>query len=483
MDVRTRFAPSPTGYLHVGGVRTALYNWLYARKMNGKYVLRIEDTDQVRSTEESMHMVIEDLDWLGLKWDEGPKVDGPHKPYLQSQRKSIYKEHADRLMKSGSAYPCFCTDAELEEKKTIALKLGKPPHYDGTCRNLPADEVKKRFAEGKTATVRFKVPHKDFSFTDLAKGEVAFPAGMVGDFVILRSDGMPVYNFCCVVDDATMKMSHVIRGDDHLSNTVRQIVLYEAFGYKAPVFGHVSTILGADKQRLSKRHGSTSCDEYRKNGYLPEAILNYMALLGWSPPDGQEIMTTSELIAKFDLDRFIASPAVFDEVKLKWVNSQHLRMLPHADLWQRLQPYFKEAGLHFLNAESNWVDQSLGLLKTSMETLKDGVELFRPLSDAAYKVLPESAETNGWESSKKVIESWSSILKGISHDYLTEDGFMQAQDAVKDSCQVKGKFLFMPIRVAVIGKPHGAELKQLVPLIPRKSLIQRAEVYLNHMKV
>lgn len=479
--VRVRFAPSPTGYLHVGGARTALYCYLFARKNNGKFILRVEDTDEERSTEDSMRMQLADLKWLGYKYDEGVDADslkdfGSYGPYRQSQRLAIYREHADKLLKEGKAYYCFLTDEEIEAQREAAMKAGKPPQVNSPYRNMSLKEAEKKIAEGGKAVVRFKVPDltREYSFVDLVRGEVKFPSDMVGDFVCLRSGGMPVYNFCCVVDDALMKMTHVLRAEEHLSNTLRQMMLYEAFGYSLPEFGHMSIILGPDKQKLSKRHGATSVHEYSERGYLPEALSNFIALLGWSSPKAQEILSMDEMIEQFSTDRLNPAAAVFDEVKLKWMNAQHLRALPHIELWKRLEPFFEKAGLTF-SGDSDWQDRSLAVFKTSMETLVDAVELYRPLSESSFVVHDEAKESLAWPTTKAVINEWLKLIDAHSGSSITEAEFMALQDAVKNNCKVKGKELFMPIRVAVVGKPHGAELKILVPLMNKKVLIARAQ--------
>jgi nondiscriminating glutamyl-tRNA synthetase len=485
--VRVRFAPSPTGYLHIGGARTALYCYLYARQKKGQFILRVEDTDEERSTEDSMRMQLADLKWLGYKYDEGVDPDtlkdfGPYGPYRQSQRKAIYREHAEKLLKEGRAYYCFLTDEEITRQREESVKAGRPPQVNSPYRDMPLKDAEKKIAAGETAVVRFKVPDltRQYKFTDLVRGEVNFPSDMVGDFVCLRSGGMPVYNFCCVIDDALMKMTHVFRAEEHLSNTLRQMMLYEAFGYALPEFGHMSIILGSDKQKLSKRHGATSVNEYKENGYLPEAISNFIALLGWSSPKAQEILSMDELIEQFSTDRLNAAAAVFDEVKLKWMNAQHLRALPHKELWSRLQPFFDAAKLK-LPTDANWQAMSLSLFKTSMETLKDAVELYRPLSTAPLHVFDEAKETLSWPTSKAVVTEWKKQISLQKNDFLSEAEFLSVQDAVKLACQVKGKELFMPIRVAVVGKPHGAELKILIPLLAKSTLIERAELVLNNM--
>ena len=344
-SVRVRFAPSPTGHLHVGGARTALYNYLFARHHGGEFILRVEDTDQARSTEESMRLQIADLAWLGLTWSEGPDPDtlvdaGPHGPYRQSLRLPIYAEHAEKLLNQGRAYYCFMTDAEIEAQRAASIAAGRPPQVDSPYRDLKLGDARARLAKGDQAVVRFRVDQKrDYVLDDLVRGQVTFPSDMVGDFVLLRSTGMPVYNFCCAVDDALMKISHVFRAEEHLSNTLRQMMIYEAFDYPLPRFGHLSIILGADRQKLSKRHGATSCHEYNVNGYLAEALNNFVALLGWSSPEAQEILSMDQMIAQFTPERLNSSPAVFDETKLKWVNATHLRALPDDELWRRLDPF------------------------------------------------------------------------------------------------------------------------------------------------
>lgn len=484
MSVRVRFAPSPTGYLHVGGARTAFFNYLFAKKNNGTFILRVEDTDLERSTEEALKMQIEDLTWLGLKWDEGVdpvthKSVGPHAPYKQSERAAIYKEHAEKLLESGKAYFDFRTDEELDALKAKAVADGS----HRTPRPEPMvslAEARARIAKGEKAAVRFRVDDiRDYILQDLVRGEVKFPSDMVGDFVVLRSNGMPVYNFCCVIDDALMKITHVFRAEEHLSNTLRQQMLYEAFGYKTPQFGHLSLVLGEDRQKLSKRHGATSCNEYKKRGYLPEALLNFLALLGWSPSDDREIFSIPELVQAFSETRLNPAGAVFDEKKLKWMNSMHLRALPHDELWKRLEPFLKDAGIT-VPSDKNWIDRALGLFKTYMETLEDGVNLFKPVDDSHFAIAAEGKEALTWDSSRAVLEAWKNGLSQHG-DFLTAEEFDALQNKVKDEAKVKGKHLFMPIRVAIIGKPHGAELKVLVPLIHRDSLLKRAQVCLAAM--
>lgn len=483
-SIRTRFAPSPTGYLHVGGARTALYNWLFARKNGGQFIYRVEDTDEARSTEESLRMQIADMNWLELNWDEGPDPKtladhGPDQPYRQSRRQEIYKKYAETLLAQGRAFYCFMTDEEIETQREQLLKQGKPPQVQSPYRDWTVTQAREKIAKGEKASLRFKVSEvREYVLQDLVRGEVRFPSDMVGDFVILRSSGMPVYNFCCVIDDALMKISHVFRGEEHLSNTLRQMMLYEAFGFPLPQFGHLSIILGADKQKLSKRHGATSVNQYAEAGFLPEAMNNFLALLGWSSPEGKEVMSMEEMTQSFSPDRLHASPAVFDETKLLWMNAMHLRALPHEELWRRTEPFLTAAGLK-LPQDPEWRDRALGLLKTSMQTLKDAVELFRPLSQTNLEVAAEGKDVLSWDTSSNVIETWKAKVNGSGDQYLSEDQFLKIQDEIKTECGVKGKHLFMPIRVAVIGKPHGAELKHLVPLLSKSTLVERADFVLN----
>lgn len=478
--VRVRFAPSPTGYLHVGGARTALYNYLFAKKFGGKFILRIEDTDLERSTDESLRMQIEDLQWLGLEWDEGVdpstlKSFGPEGPYRQSERLAIYKKYGDQLVDEGFAYYDFRTDEELDRLREAGDKYTRIPRPDSI---VSANEARQRMSRGELAAVRFKVEGgAEHVIQDLVRGEVRFPEEMVGDFVLLRSNGMPVYNFCCAVDDALMEISHVFRAEEHLSNTLRQKMIYDALGFKAPQFGHLSLILGKDKQKLSKRHGATSCHQYNELGYLPEALLNFVALLGWSPESGEEILSADELIAQFDIQRLHVAGAVFDDEKFKWMNSMHLRKLSNEKLWELILPRLKKENIH-LNANHDFIEKSLETFKSKMETLNDAIELYRPIDIQHFAISADAEEVLHWPSSLSVFAYWKTLLKNDSTPYISEEEFDEMQNKVKEETKVKGKQLFMPIRVAIIGKPHGSDLKMLVPLIDRQSLIERVDLVL-----
>lgn len=339
--IRVRFAPSPTGYLHIGGARTALFNWLYARKTGGAMVLRIEDTDAERSTEESFQAILSSLEWLGLEWDEGPGKDGPYGPYVQSARSVVYTAEIEKLLSAGLAYHCYCTPDELDELRREALEQKRPVRYDGRCRRLPADEVHRRLETNVPHVVRFKLPEGVTRFRDVVRGEFEIDNAEMDDFVLRKSDGHPTYNFAAVVDDARMQISHVIRGDDHLSNTPRQVQLYRALGYRLPKFVHLPMILGSDRARLSKRHGATSVLEYRRLGYTPDGLVNYLALLGWSLDGKTEVFTRRSLIDNFSLKRVSKNPAAFDTEKLDHINAEHFQRMDPLDkvtlIYNRLQ--------------------------------------------------------------------------------------------------------------------------------------------------
>ncbi len=385
------------------------------------------------------------------------------------------------MLATGQAYYCFMTDAEIEVQRQEAVRQGRPPQVNSPYRDWPMEKAQERLAKGDQAVVRFKVMEKkDYVLNDLVRGQVTFPSDMVGDFVMLRSSGMPVYNFCCAIDDALMKITHVFRAEEHLSNTLRQMMLYEAFKYEMPQFGHLSIILGSDRQKLSKRHGATSCHEYNLNGYLPEALNNFIALLGWSSPNAQEILSMQEMIEQFGPERLNAAPAVFDETKLAWVNATHLRALAPEELWRRVEPYLLEAGFK-LPASPQWRARALETFKTSMNNLKDAVELFRYVNEGAMPIAPEAKEVFDMPTSKQVIQAWREGVKSAPGDFMSEEQFLKLQDTIKDGQGVKGKNLFMPIRVAIIGKPHGTELKMLVPLLHKNTLLARADEALGRL--
>ena len=366
--VVTRFAPSPTGWLHLGNARTAIFNFLFAKHNNGKLILRIEDTDKERSKKQYEEALLEDLEWLGIKWDEGP--------YRQSERGAIYKKYIQELLNKGKAYLCFCSQEEIEREREKARKEGKPYRYSGKCRNLTPEQIKKYLEEGRPYVIRFKVPeNKEVVFNDLIKGEVKFNTKDLGDFVIVRSDGSPVYNFVVVIDDALMGITHVIRGEDHLSNTPKQILIYEALGFKIPQFAHLPIILGEDRSKLSKRHGAVSVRQYRKEGYISQALFNYLTLLGWYPKDGREILSLEELIKEFDIEDIHNAPAIFNKEKLYWMNGVYIReVLSLEELYHTLINYLKEYAEEFPEEERKIVRK---ILESEEEYLKKVIEKTR----------------------------------------------------------------------------------------------------------
>src|SRR5438445_5682538 len=371
--VRVRFAPSPTGQLHIGNVRTALFNWLFARQKGGAFILRIEDTDLERSEARYETQLIEDLKWLGIDWDEGPDVGGPYPPYRQSDKMDVYRGYAERLINGQKAYYCFCTAEELERDRQQAMAEQRQPNYSGKCWNLDRAEAQRRLAAGEPAAIRLRIPEHPIRFHDIVRGDVEFSNEVVSDPIIVRSSGMPVYNYVVVIDDADMKITHVIRGDDHISNTPKQVAVYEALGLPAPEFAHLSTILGPDRERLSKRHGATSVANFREMGILPEALMNYLALLGWAPSGGdREIFSPEELVREFSLERVTPSPAVFDMEKLHWLNRHYIKAADPKRIEQIARAYFVDAGLlrdHWGEAEHAWFAQLLALFLPAVDML------------------------------------------------------------------------------------------------------------------
>jgi len=482
-NIRVRFAPSPTGHLHVGNVRTAIFNWLFARKASGPFIIRIEDTDIVRSEERFEGLIYEDLHWLGLQWEEAPDIGGPHGPYRQSDRLSLYREKALQLVQSRRAYHCFCSEAELEKQAESAKQAGIPWKYPGTCLSLADDEVKQRLSRGDTSVVRLKVREGQIRFQDVVHGGMEFSSEVVSDPILIRSNGLPTYNYAVVVDDALMEITHVIRGDDHLSNTPKQVLIYEAFGWALPVFAHLSTILGSDHTRLSKRHGATSVKNLQDMGILPEALVNYLALLGWAPHEGQsEILPIGELIRSFELERVSKSAAVFDLNKLYWINRHYLKECDRTRLLELTIPFLRHAG--FLadidNAVSKWAGQVIEALLPGVDNLSqipakaafifdfDPSESLK--TDPVQHVLSETKATD-------VIRVFADELIKPGREVLRD--WKEIVSAVKAQTGQKGKQLFHPIRVALTGSDSGPELDKLLPIFENGSRLLLPKSVLN----
>ncbi len=478
--MRVRFAPSPTGQLHVGNARTALFNWMLARGGDGTFILRIEDTDAERSSIESETGILDDLRWLGLGWDEGPDIGGAAGPYRQSERLHLYESYANELMASGHAYRCFCSPADLESERRAALAAGQQVKYSGKCRSLSAEDVGARIAAGDRPAIRFRVPEgREIVFADAVRGDVRFHTDVVGDPVIVRADGSPAYNFAVVVDDALMGVTHVVRGEDHISNTPRQILLYEALGFAAPVFAHLSLVLGPDHSPLSKRHGATSVAEFRSKGYLPEALVNYLALLGWSPREAAPVpdaaggddgvlMPLAEMARRFALDKVGLSAGVFDEDKLAWVNRHYLKAADPARLAELVVPFFERAGVG-LGADRRALDflaTVLPMASGSVDRLDQVPGRLRFLFDYSPEtVLDDPAVAAELEDPavQRVVATLADVLAGAPR--LDRERFRAAAAEVRAQTGQKGKALFHPIRLALTGRPEGPELDLAVPAI------------------
>ncbi|MCM8785595.1 MAG: glutamate--tRNA ligase [Candidatus Omnitrophica bacterium] len=471
--VRVRFAPSPTGFLHIGNARTALFNYLFARKNKGKFILRIEDTDKERSKKEYEEAIIEDLKWIGIEWDEGPDIGGEYGPYRQSERIDIYKEFAEKLLKEGIVYKCYCTKEELEKTREDAQKKGLPPGYDGKCRNLTKEKISQYEKEGRSFVLRLKVPEEKIEINDLIRGKVIFEGENLTDFVIMKSDGVPTFNFAVVIDDYLMKITHVIRGEDHLSNTPKHILIFKAIGAKLPFFAHMSMTLGPDRTRLSKRHGATSVRAYREEGYLPEAFFNYISLLGWGTTESKEIFTKEELIEEFSLERCHKASAIFDKEKLLWMNSYYIRKTELDKIYQLSIPFLKKENLieDMVDKEKEeYIKRAISLEQEKIKTLKEVpflIEFF--LKEPEYE--KENYEKLINYGTKKILGEIVSILENIDN-FKKED----IEKKIRDYCREKGlktSDVFHPLRFAVSGRTKGPDLFGMIELLGKEKTVER----------
>ena len=473
MSVRVRFAPSPTGYLHVGGARTALYNYLFARRMGGVFVLRIEDTDAARSTDESVRAIFESLRWLGLTWDEGPESGGAHGPYFQSERRDRYALHARTLIESGGAYPCYCTAEELEARRQSQSARGEAPRYDGRCRGLDAAARAAREAEGRTPALRFALPGPGVTaWEDQVRGRVEFQNEVLDDFVLLRSDGLPTYNFACVVDDHEMEITHVIRGDDHISNTPRQLLIYAALNWAAPRYAHVSMILGADGTRLSKRHGATSVQAYHELGYLPQSLVNFLALLGWSYDGKQELFSLDEMERLFDLERVGANPAIFNLEKLEWINGQHLRRLSEEERTRLVMDFLAARGHDLSRHPEAWWTALTRAIGDRLKTLVDAE------SYGAF-ALRDTLETDpvAWSElcEKSDVGPRLDQLAGVieADAAFSLESLEAATRGVAKDLGIKAGELMSAARVALTGRKVAPGLFEVMWLLGRQKSVAR----------
>jgi glutamyl-tRNA synthetase/nondiscriminating glutamyl-tRNA synthetase len=481
--MRVRFAPSPTGQLHVGNARTALFNWLLARGNDGIFILRIEDTDVERSTKESEESILDDLRWLGLEWDEGPDVGGSDGPYRQSERLHLYTSYANELLAGGHAYYCFCAAQKLEADRRAMLAAGRPPRYAGTCRSIPPEDARKRLEGGERAVIRFRVPeHIDVAFQDVVRGEVTFSTDVIGDPVLVRSDGHPAYNFAVVVDDALMRVTHVIRGEDHISNTPRQVLLYRALGFAPPRFAHLSLVLGPDHTPLSKRHGATSVSEFRARGYLPEALTNYLALIGWSPRSGggqseedAELMPMEEMARRFALEDVGHSAGVFDPEKLAWMNRHYMKAAPPARLVAESVRFFQARGYlpGKTDAALEYLESLLPMAVGSVDRLEEITERLAFLFDFDPVSALERPEVAGILHEPGAADVIAALPAAITGPMLDRDAFRAMATRVREKTGQKGKALFHPIRVALTGQDGGPELDLAVPAIERGAQLSR----------
>lgn len=488
--IRVRFAPSPTGLLHVGNARTALFNWLFARSMGGKFILRIEDTDLQRSKESFEKQLIDDLVWLGLTWDEGPNENDPGEkgefgPYRQSKRLEIYAQHTAQLLADGKAYRCFCTQEELETERMKAMVQNRPQVYSGKCRNLSKTEIKENLLRGKWYSVRLKIPNRIIRFHDVVRGDLQFAPESISDPILVRSahggtagasPGVPVYNYVVTVDDALMGITHVIRGDDHISNTPKQVAIYEAFGWKVPQFAHLSTILGPDRERLSKRHGATAISSFREMGYFPEALTNHLALLGWSPDDKTETSTLEQLVRAFNLERVTQSPAIFDFEKLNGLNRHYIENSQSSRVASLCWDYFggylpakEEASDAVLIWFFHMVSLFVPYVSHLDEVAAKAAFVFHTDPSVA-RADPENAEILAMESAHVVLTELANRVRAHTGPISGSD-FSKWLDDVKIITGVKGRELYRPVRIALTGSHSGPDFDKLIPVLESGAML------------
>ena len=460
--MRLRFAPSPTGFLHIGNARTAIINNLLALKNKADLILRIEDTDMERSSLESEKSIINDLKWLGIEWSEGPDIGGNYGPYRQSERFDIYRKYTDKLLNEGKAYHCFCTSEEIDEMRKEAQKTGRNETYNGRCRNLSQEQKQKFLDEGRKPTIRFKVESDiDISFNDIIKGDVSFNSSNIGgDFIIVGSDKVPVYNYIVVIDDSLMKITHVVRGEDHLSNTPKQILIAKALQFELPQYAHMPLVMGDDRKKLSKRHGITSVNLYREEGYLPEALVNYISMLGWAADNEEEIISMNEIVKQFELSKIAASSAVFDFKKLKWMNGNYIRSLDNDELFNKMRPFLeKEYSLQ--DMDQNHVKEIIAFLKPYCELLEDINSQISHFFSNTIEYADEVKELLNSENGTKIIEASKKLFDSV----LTEQNYHSDYiNLVKEMTGSTGKNLFMPCRALITGSIHGPDLAETMRL-------------------
>jgi nondiscriminating glutamyl-tRNA synthetase len=478
-EVRVRYAPSPTGHLHIGNARTALFNYLFARSKQGKFIIRIEDTDKKRNIAGGEESQLKYLKWLGMDWDESVDVGGEYGPYRQSERNDIYQTYYNQLLENGHAYKCYCTETEIEAEREAQTERGETPHYSGKCRHLTPQQRAAFESEGREPSIRMIVPErKTYTFDDMVKGDVSFESEGMGDWVIVKKDGTPTYNFAVTIDDYLMKITHVLRGDDHISNTPKQLMVYEALGWEPPVFGHMTLIVNESRKKLSKRDESIIqfIEQYEELGYLPEALFNFITLLGWSPAGEEELYSKEEFIEIFDANRLSKSPALFDKQKLTWMNNQYIKKADVDRVLELAMPHLIKSGRLNENpadVDLQWARSLVALLQEKMSFGAEIVELSEMFFKDEAEYEEEAKEVLAGEQVPEVLKVFLEELNKLEE--FKADGIKAAMKAVQKTTGQKGKNLFMPIRAAVSGQTHGPDLPQAIELLGKVKVQMRIE--------
>lgn len=482
-EVRVRFAPSPTGHLHIGGARSALFNYLFARNQGGKFIIRIEDTDQQRNVESAEEKLIESMRWLGVEWDESVDVGGPHAPYRSMDRLDLYGPYVDQLIKEEKAYYCYCTPEQLEKDRDEMKAKGETPKYVGRCRHLTAEQKQQFEAEGRKPSIRFRVlDHREYVVNDHIRGNVSFDSNGIGDFVIVRPDGIPTYNFAVTIDDYLMGITHVIRGEEHLSNTPRQLMIYEALGFELPDFAHVALIMNKNGKKMSKRDETVVqfVEQYRDLGYLPEALMNFLVLLGWSPEGEEEIFSKEQLIEKFSLTRVSKSPSIFDPDKLNWMNNYYIKQQPVERVVPLCLPHLQQAGYvpaELTDEQQDWIRKLVALYQEQLSYGAEIVELASLFFKNEIEYGEEAKQVLAEEQVPTVLKTFYQEIEALSS--FTADDIKQALKAVQKGTGQKGKALFMPVRVAITGQTHGRDLNETLSLLGKQTVLNRLEAQIS----
>lgn len=484
-EVRVRYAPSPTGHLHIGNARTALFNYLYAKHFNGKFIIRIEDTDEKRNVEGGEESQLKYLKWLGIEWDEGADVGGDYGPYRQMERLDIYNKYVNELIERGLAYKCYMSEEELEAEREEQIANGQPPKYSGKHRNLTAEQIAAYEAEGRKASIRFRVPDNvTYTFNDIVRDEIKFESSDFGDWVMVKQNGVPTYNFAVAIDDHLMNITHVFRGEEHISNTPKQLMIYQAFGWDAPTFGHMTLILNEDRKKLSKRdsHIIQFIEQYKNLGYLPEAMFNFITLLGWSPVGEEEIFTKSKLIEIFDPERLSTSPAIFDVQKLKWMNNEYIKASDLDKVIDLAMPHLIEAGRlsEDMDEETrDWAEKVIGLYREQLRFGQEIVELTDMFFNKTVELDEAAKEVLAEEQVPEVLQVFTDKL--IHLDEFNKDTIKDQIKATQKETGHRGKKLFMPIRVATTGQTHGPELPLAIELLGKETIVERLDNLLKEL--